>query len=42
MKIAILIVLFITMVGLAYHIEITARPTKNVKGQVQQGHGHEH
>ena len=36
-----LFVLFGLMIGLAYHIEITARPVKRVQAEMQRGdHGH--
>lgn len=41
--IVVLVLLFMTMLGLAYHIEVNARPVKDVKVEVQHGegsHGH--
>lgn len=40
LKISAVVVLFFVMIGLAYHIEKTARPVKNVN--VTEVHGDEH
>ena len=41
-KIAAVIVLFALMLGLAYHIEVKARPVKNVNVETRRGESHDH
>ena len=41
-KIVALIVLLVTVLGLAHHIEITARPDMGRTGKQVQGEGHAH
>jgi hypothetical protein len=42
LKIATVVVLFCIMIGLAVHIEKTARPVKNVTVETQRGESHDH
>jgi hypothetical protein len=41
-RILAVLLLFIAMVGLAYHIEVKARPVKDVTVRTQQGESPEH
>jgi hypothetical protein len=41
-KIIALAALFVSMLGLAYHIETKARPIRNVQVETQHGESHEH
>jgi hypothetical protein len=41
-KLAACIVLFVLMLGLAYHIEVKARPVKNVTVETHHGDEHDH
>jgi len=41
-RILAVLLLFIAMIGLAYHIEVKARPVKNIDVHMQQGESAEH
>ena len=41
-KLIAVFVLFALMLGLAYHIEVNARPVKNVTVEMKHGESHDH